>query len=485
MMSGQPAGLRLRTKILLLALLNVALLAGAFALFVRSQLDDDLGSFLLAALRERLLTTGRNLATELGDADLTSWDGILQRRSAEYGVTLVIFRAGTGQRLAGPALELPAPVSTRLQLGPNRQGGPRRNEALARGERRRLSPFLRGGFLLVTEGPYQYWIGTRILIDGPPHANPTPATLLLASTGFWTNPFFFPLEQWIAAAGIALVLSACCWLPFVGGVTRSIEAMRKATGQIAEGNFQNSAEATRSDEIGQLGIAINRMAAQLEAQASTQKRFLASVAHELRSPIARMQVALSLAERAIDPARHQRLADCQEELEQMTRLTDELITFAKAEMRPETIQLRPVPLAELIQRVLHAERTGDVPVAVHIDSSLQVQGEPEYLHRAFANLVRNANRYAGSSGPISISASPQGRQVRITVADCGPGVPAEALPQLFSPFFRVDASRDRRSGGAGLGLAIARSCIEACAGSIAVRNRAPQGLEVIVTLTAL
>ena len=113
-----------------------------------------------------------------------------------------------------------------------------------------------------------------------------------------------------------------------------------------------------------------------------------------------------------------------------------------------------------------------------------MRGDEKSLFRAFSNLVRNAIRYAGGQGPITISAHRQGDQIVVAVADCGPGVPESALEKIFTPFFRLESARDRKSGGTGLGLAIARSCVEACEGLVTCSNREPHGLTVTVTLQA-
>jgi len=110
--------------------------------------------------------------------------------------------------------------------------------------------------------------------------------------------------------------------------------------------------------------------------------------------------------------------------------------------------------------------------------------DPESLSRAVANLLRNAFRYAGDAGPVALTAHRDGREVSITVADHGPGLPAEEVDRVFTPFYRVESSRSRDSGGVGLGLAIVKNCVEACKGTVRCRNRLPAGLEVEIRLEA-
>ena len=121
---------------------------------------------------------------------------------------------------------------------------------------------------------------------------------------------------------------------------------------------------------------------------------------------------------------------------------------------------------------------------VNIGSDLRVEAEPDLLTRALSNLLRNAIRYAGKAGPIAITAVPRDKRVALTVEDCGPGIPEAELQRVFDPFYRLDASRDRQTGGVGLGLAIVKTCVEACRGTVVATNRLPTGLQVTITLRA-
>jgi len=269
----------------------------------------------------------------------------------------------------------------------------------------------------------------------------------------------------------------------VRSITRSLSQITRATEQVAEGNFDIRVDTARRDELGRLGQAINVMAGRLAGFVSGQKRFLGDAAHELCSPLARIEVALSILETRADVALQPRIADVREEAQEMASLVNEILAFSKASLRGNSTQREPVALAELVRRVAAREAPGQERVQVEIAEELHVLAAPGLLTRAVANLIRNAMRYAGDAGPIAVSAQPQqGSQVLLTVADCGPGIPEEALSQIFDPFFRLDSSRSRDTGGFGLGLAIVKTCIEACGGSVAARNRQPSGLQVEITL---
>jgi len=133
--------------------------------------------------------------------------------------------------------------------------------------------------------------------------------------------------------------------------------------------------------------------------------------------------------------------------------------------------------------VLEREASPATPVEVSVDENLEVLADSEYLFHALSNLVRNAIRYAGHAGPIRISAHAAEGMVYIAVSDSGTGVPEEALEEIFAPFYRLDPSRSRETGGLGLGLAIVRTCVEACQGAVHCRNLQPSGFEVEIRLT--
>jgi two-component system sensor histidine kinase CpxA len=260
--------------------------------------------------------------------------------------------------------------------------------------------------------------------------------------------------------------------------------MTQATEQIAEGRFDAPVQAGRRDELGRLGQAINRMAARLSGYVSGQKRFLGDTAHELCSPIARIQVALGILEQRADDKQKAYVEDVREEAQQMSSLVNELLSFSRIGLQQKEIKLEPVNLAATVRKVLDRESVASSSVTVEIENTLSVLAEPELLQRALANLIRNALRYAGLAGPILLSAASIGDRVSLTIADSGPGVPKETLEQIFDPFFRVESSRSRDSGGVGLGLAIVKTCVEACQGTVSARNRQPIGLQIDITLKA-
>jgi two-component system, OmpR family, sensor histidine kinase CpxA len=504
--------LPLFTKFLLVGALNFCLLGLVLLLFARVQFRLDTGSFLLAPAEHRIMALANTVSLELDESPSESWGRILTRYGEANGVTCRLFDE-EGQLLAGPAAPVPPEVVERIPRRVRPRGGPRRDrprpeappkkgrprpevqdappgqEGAAQEQReeppkqdadkgRRPPPL----FLTATARPAGYWAGVRIPLRRDRAENPKPATLLLTSSSLTASPLFFDPKPWLAAMAAVVLVSLACWVPFIRGMTQSISLMTKAAGQIAEGRFDVHVGDARRDEIGQLGEAINRMASRLAGFVHGQKRFLGGIAHELCTPIATIQFGLGTLERRVSEDQKDSVADIQEEIQHMSALVNELLSFSRAGMAGPEVKLAPVNVAATVGRAIEREAPAAQPVETSVDAGLTVLAEPEYLFRALSNLVRNAIRYAGHAGPIRISAKPSGGRVLITVADQGPGVPESALDEIFTPFYRLDPSRDQETGGMGLGLAIVKSCVEACRGVVRCRNRRPSGLEVEIDL---
>ncbi len=480
--------MKLSSKLLLLALLNVALLGLLFGALLFTQYGGELKPLLVAPAREKMLTISRLLERDLEDAPHDRWDATIDRFSAEYGVTLVLVD-NEGVIQGGSAAAIPDIVIQRVRERP--PGGPPGPPPFPQpGAGRRPPPPDDGPggppaggrmFIERANGPLSFWVGLRMRVPsvaGPP----IPGTLLFASKSWITSSFFFDGRPWLIALLAVLGVSALCWLPFIRSLTASIARMSKATERIAQGHFEIQLPQDRQDEIGQLAGSINQLSSQLSRFVTGQKRFLADVAHELCSPIARVQFAVGILERRVSDADREYVADLHAEIQHMSSLVNELLSFTKMGLQPDAVKLQPVNLAQLADRAREREGPGDARIQLQIDPAHWVLADSGLLLRALSNLLRNALRYAGDAGPVTISSVARRGSVALVVTDCGPGVPEELLSQVFEPFRRVDAARTRGVGGVGLGLAIVKTCIDACGGEIHCRNRQPTGLEVEILL---
>ena len=259
--------------------------------------------------------------------------------------------------------------------------------------------------------------------------------------------------------------------------------MKDTTRQIAEGRFDARISTRRKDELGSLAEAINQMAGRLNGFVKDQKRFLGDVAHELCSPLARLQMVLGIMEQRADERQKEYAKSAIEKAGQISALVNELLAFSKASYGASVASLQSLELREVVEAAVRQEVTATDQIIVQVPEGLMVLANNELLLRAVANLLRNAIRHGGSAGSVTIRATKGGQSVKLSVADCGPGIPDAELPRIFDAFYRVDVSRARETGGVGLGLAIVKNCVESCRGSVTARNRVPHGLEVQIKLS--
>ena len=225
------------------------------------------------------------------------------------------------------------------------------------------------------------------------------------------------------------------------------------------------------------------MADRIETLLTAERRLLLDISHELRSPLARLGVAVELARSGDDL--NAALNRIQKESDRLNALVGQLLQVTRAEGDPSSLRHNSVRLDELVQQLVE-EST--IEAAAHgcelkfqKREPVTVEGDPEMLRRAVENVIRNAIRYAPRESAVEVSLARNNGRAVVDVRDHGPGVPEEALPRLFDAFYRVESDRDRGSGGIGLGLSIARRAIELHKGSIRARNAQP-GLEVEMEL---
>ena len=496
----------LSTKIFLLAFCNLVLLGLLFLGFARYGLHFHFNSLLAAPAEDRVLSLARQLALDLTDTPVESRDNLLQRYSRTYGVAFYLFGRNAAQ-LAGPAVDIPEPVLEEMRRPPPRRAAPPprranppppregdddrapRSDPPPDSDRPPPPPPIGGGqsratFEVATGNPTMYWVGARIPVRAAGVNDDIPGLVLIASPSFLGTPLFFDYKPWLVMSGAIIAIFVMCWLPFIRGLTRAVSRLNRVTERIAEGHFDDRLPEDRRDELGLLATGINRMAARLGGFVNGQKRFLGDIAHELCAPISRMQFGLGILEHRTEPGQGEVVGDLQDEMRQMSGLVEELLSFSKAGMRPGEKPLVPVDVAETVRQAIVREALADSQVELAIEPGIAAVADADYLLRAVSNLLRNAIRYAGDHGPVKVSARRDREEVCIAIADRGPGLPEDEIDRVFTPFYRLETSRNRDAGGVGLGLAIVRSCVEACKGSVRCRNLAPSGLEVEIRLPA-
>jgi signal transduction histidine kinase len=322
--------------------------------------------------------------------------------------------------------------------------------------------------------------------------SPNNETFALSLQRHRGGPFgiFGSPETPLVAAIITLIVGTIVCFLLARYLSAPIHQLRLATHRIAAGDLAVSVSGPllgRRDELAMLATDFDAMAARLRVLLESRQQLLRDISHELRSPLARLQIALGLARRpGAELARE--LDRIEHETQRLDDLIGEILNLCRLDDPARQRDSEPVALDELLDSLcedarLEAEARG-VRIDLRAAAGLVVRGDRELLHRAVENVVRNAIRFSPTDGLISVVAEAADGDARIQVADQGPGVPAELLGRIFEPFFRVGSARDRESGGNGIGLAITARVIGLHGGSVSARNRDSGGLLVELRMPA-
>lgn len=302
----------------------------------------------------------------------------------------------------------------------------------------------------------------RLVIDGPGPVGP------------WSP---IPYYLWMGVATIVF-----CYILAVQ-MASPLRALKQTVERFGRGDLAVRAGTKRHDEFGKLARAFNVMADRIETLLTAERRLLQDVSHELRSPLARLKFAVELARTSPDRARS--LDRIQKEIDRLTSLVSELLQVTRAESDPNSRNLEQISLRGLLEDVVEDSAMESDAHNCRLDLSaaepVVVRGDRELLRRAVENVLRNAIRYAPASSPVEVKLERRPEGAVISIRDYGPGVPEGSLPSLFKPFFRVEADRNRNSGGVGLGLSIAQRAVSVHQGTISARNAEP-GLLVEIEL---
>lgn len=291
--------------------------------------------------------------------------------------------------------------------------------------------------------------------------------------------FLQPQHVWIFAVVVLLCYALARHL------SSPVRTLQLAVEKFGKGDLSARAPAKRRDELGGLARTFNQMAERIQTLVTAERRLLMDISHELRSPLARLAVAVELARSGHD---HDASLDrIQKEADRLNAMVGELLEITRAEGDPAHRKHESVQLDELIEEIvddssLEAQAHGS-RVELTMDASCTVDGDWELLRRAVENVVRNAVRYTPAGESVDVHLTAAGGRAHVVVRDHGPGVPEESLTLLFEPFYRVDSDRNRNSGGVGLGLSIARRSVEIHGGTIRASNAKP-GLQVEIDLPA-
>ena len=276
-------------------------------------------------------------------------------------------------------------------------------------------------------------------------------------------------------------------------LTKPIVRLRTATRRLAAGDLgaRTGARARGRDEVAGLMRDFDAMAERIETLLKAQSRLLNDISHELRSPLARLNVALGLARQRAGVESTDMLDRIELEASRLNELIGRILTLARLEDGEQLVPQTPVSLRELVESVVEDAEFEAQARRCHVHATIsegewQVSGNPSLLHSAVENVVRNAIRYTQEGTAVEVDLRGEQRpgvaEAVLRVSDSGPGVPEDALAKLFEPFYRLDEARGRMTGGVGLGLAITERAVRFHGGKVSASNRQPSGLLVEIRL---
>jgi len=290
---------------------------------------------------------------------------------------------------------------------------------------------------------------------------------------------------------LAALISAVICLLLARYLTAPIGRLRQAAQKLAKGDLDQRVSPSmgnRKDEIVELANDFDYMAEQLQTLIESHKQLLRDASHELRSPLARLQVALGLARKRGDDQASQELDRIEREAERLNELIGQLLTLARLETKTAKVETKPVELNELLEQIVddaaYEARAINRDVKIIQSIPVIINGNGALLSSVLENVIRNAIRYTVEGTSVEVSLQDNSDKpgwVVVKIRDHGPGIPEQMQESIFEPFVRVGEARDRQSGGYGLGLAIARRAVHLHGGEVAAANE-DDGLSIVIHL---
>jgi signal transduction histidine kinase len=317
------------------------------------------------------------------------------------------------------------------------------------------------------------YVGTVYAVRHVPSTSPIGR--IAATFGFLRSVWWQLLVGGALAAGIALLLARLLAL----GMTRPLREMARAAGKMAHGDYRQRVHTTSRDEVGQLAQTFNRMSADLEQLERLRHELVANVSHELKTPISALRAHLENLLDGVEQPDRATLQLMLAQSERLSRLVEQLLDLSRLESGDIPFERTAIELAPLVSEVVDELQmtAGDgVRLVEEVpDDVLTAWADRERLHQVLFNLIDNAVRFSPEGGSVIVSAIRKQSRCEIRVADTGPGIPVEHLAHVFERFYRVDPARTRGDGGTGIGLAIARSIVEAHGGRIWAESEVGRG----------
>jgi heavy metal sensor kinase len=289
---------------------------------------------------------------------------------------------------------------------------------------------------------------------------------------------------------LALILASLGGFWIADRALKPVDRITKAAERIGRGNFNERVEEPRTkDEIGRLAATFNEMIAKLDQAFQRERQFTAYASHELKTPLAIIRGDIEVALRRDRSTEEYRrvLSSSLEEIERLTRLTDDLLTLARSDAGEQVLEIAPVTLDQLAEeaRAYLSPLAKSTGVRLSYESSqspIVIEGDEKRLKQLLVNLLDNAIKYTPAGGDVRLKLAAQDSSAIIEVADTGRGIPADAMPHIFERFYRHSDPRDTRASGFGLGLAISKWIVDAHGGAIDVESSEGRGSRFTIRL---
>jgi two-component system sensor histidine kinase BaeS len=276
----------------------------------------------------------------------------------------------------------------------------------------------------------------------------------------------------LIAVGVSVVLASLLALR----LARPLREIAAAARRVARGEYAARVQRSGPEEVGSLADSFNQMAETLEEQERMRRDFIVNAAHELSTPLTNLQGYLEALRDGVIAPSSQQFQSLHEEVDRLVRLSQSLNTLAQDGSASSGRALETIDLVSAVRAAVElARQTFDgkgITVRLHLPDRLPGRAVPDELSQVLANLLQNASRYTPNGGMVTVAAEARRSDVLVSVSNTGDGIPGPDLPHIFERFYRVEKSRDRAHGGAGIGLAIVKQLVEATGGRVGAESQA-------------
>jgi two-component system, OmpR family, sensor histidine kinase BaeS len=277
----------------------------------------------------------------------------------------------------------------------------------------------------------------------------------------------------LVAASVAVVAAIALASVIAARLAMPLREIGAAARRIAEGHYESRIDRRGPEEIVSLADSFNQMAASLQGQERMRREFIANAAHELRTPLTNLKCYLEALRDGVIPPDRATFESLREETERLVRRSRGLDTLADGDAAgppaPVDVDLA-LAIRSAVELIQPAARTSGLEITLAVPAQLPARGNPDQLAQILGNLLQNAVRYGAPGGQVAIRAEPRPADILVSVTTSGDGIPADALPHVFERFYRVEKSRDRQRGGAGIGLSIVKQLVEGHGGTVGAES---------------